>query len=215
MRSIIRRTATVVAAGALGLGGLAVAVPALAGNGPFGGPAASSTIFPGGDGPGYGMGNGYGGTHCMGAGLIAEQGALTGAQKATLASIAQREKLAHDLYAAFADRHDAAVFAHIARAETHHLTAVRTLLQRYGVADPTAQRPAGSFTDSAAQATYDRLLKQGDGSLSAALAAGAQIEHDDIAALSAALDGLDAADVEQVYSWLLAASQRHLTAFTS
>jgi len=227
MKTITRRTATLVAAGTLGLGGLAVAAPALAGNGPFGpGPSSTATANPG--GPGYGMGQGFG--QGMGAGsgygmgsrsgvcnrlpVIAQQGTLTAAQKTTLASMAQEEKLAHDLYAAFAARYDVIVFDHIVRAESQHQAVVRTLLQRYGVSDPTAGQPVGKFTDPIVQATYDKLLAQGQQSQSAALAVGQQVERDDIAALKAAESGLTAPDVKQVYANLLAASQRHLTAFT-
>ncbi|MFI1991545.1 DUF2202 domain-containing protein [Actinoplanes sp. NPDC020271] len=217
MKTITRRTATVLAAGALGLGGLAVAAPALAGN-PFGGPAVTSTAVPGGNGFGMGSGYGMGGGHrdgtCMSAGLTAAQGTLTDAQKRTLASMAPEEKLAHDLYVAFAGRYDEAIFGHIAMSESQHLSMVRTVLRRYGIADPTVNQPPGTFTDPAVQSTYDKLLAQGEGGLSAALAAGQQVERDDIAALTAALSGLTAADVQQVYSRLLAASERHLAAFT-
>jgi hypothetical protein len=152
------------------------------------------------------------GGNCGGAAL-APQGTLTAAQKATLASMAEEEKLAHDLYTAFAERHDARIFERIAAAETHHLTAVRTLLDRYDVTDPTTDKPAGEFADPAVQATYDRLLKQGEESLSGALAAGRTVETEDIAALSRALPGLTAPDTLQVYTNLLAASERHLAAF--
>lgn len=221
MKTITRRAATLVAAGTLGLGGLAVAAPALAGNGPFG-PGASSTATANPAAPGYGMGsgNGVGAGYGMGDGVCdrlpvtAQQGTLTAAQQTTLASMAQEEKLAHDVYAAFAARYDAVVFDHIAAAETQHQTVVRALLQRYGVSDPTANQPAGTFTDKAVQATYDKLLAQGKQSLSAALAAGQQVERDDIADLTAAASGLTAPDVTQAYANLLAASQRHLAAFT-
>jgi hypothetical protein len=232
MKTITRRAATIVAAGALGLGGLAVAAPALAGHGPFAGPATAGTATADPDGSGmrggnghgmdagHGMGAGYGmgpaagdGT-CPGLGVTAQQGTLTEAQKATLTSMAQEEKLALDLYTALAARHDTAVFDHVAMAEAHHLTAVRTLLQRYGLSDPTANQPAGRFTDPTAQAAYDKLLAQGQKSLSAALAAGQQVERADIAALKAGLNGLTAEDVRQVYTRLLTASERHLAAFT-
>ncbi|MEV4346499.1 DUF2202 domain-containing protein [Actinoplanes sp. NPDC049596] len=217
MKTVTRRTATLVAAGALGLGGLAVAAPALAGVGPFG-PGPSSTAPAGSSAPGrgfgYGMGSGFADGTCMGQGVTAQQGTVTDAQETTLASMAQEEKLAHDLYAAFATRYDAAVFDHVAVAENQHLTAVRTLLQRYAVTDPTANQPAGTFTDPAVQATYDKLLAQGNQSLSGALAAGQQVEDTDIADLKAALNALTALDVKQVYTYLLAASERHLTAFT-
>ncbi|MEU4421546.1 DUF2202 domain-containing protein [Actinoplanes sp. NPDC024001] len=226
MKTTTRRAATFVAAGVLGLGGLAVAAPALAGHGPFAGPAPTSAATADRDGYGHGMGPGYGngmgaghgsgygdGT-CMGLSVTAEQGTLTEAQKATLASMAEEEKLARDLYAAFAARYDAAVFDHIAAAETHHLTAVRTLLERYDLSDPTLNQAAGKFTDPAVQATYDKLLAQGEKSLSAALSAGQQVERADIADLKAAANGLTAADVKQVYARLLSASERHLAAFT-
>jgi hypothetical protein len=219
MRTITRRTATLVAAGALGLGGLAA--PALAGAGPFGpGPSSTATADPStpGMGHGYGMGSGrgsgFGDGTCMGLGVTAQQGTLTEAQKTELASMSQEEKLARDLYVAFAARYDAAVFDHIAAAESRHLTLVRELLQRYGVNDPTANQPAGTFTGPAVQAIYDKLLAQGKQSLSAALAVGQQVERTDIADLKAALNGLTAPDVKQIYTNLLAASERHLTAFT-
>lgn len=144
---------------------------------------------------------------------LAERGTLTAAQKDTLASMAEEEKLAHDLYTVFAERHDARIFDRIATAETRHLTAVRTLLDRYDVTDPTAGKPAGEFTDPAVRATYDRLLRQGEDSLSGALKAGRTVETEDIAALTGALSGLTAPDARQVYGDLLAASQRHQEAF--
>ncbi|MEU9276272.1 DUF2202 domain-containing protein [Streptomyces sp. NPDC048342] len=150
---------------------------------------------------------------CTSYTALASQGTLTAAQKATLASMAEEEKLAHDLYTAFAARYDVRVFERIAAAETTHLTAVRTLLDRYDITDPTAGKPAGEFTDPAVQATYDRLLKQGEDSMSGALKAGRTVETDDIAALTKALSGLTAPDARQVYTNLLAASQRHQTAF--
>jgi hypothetical protein len=230
MRKRTRQVAVVVAAGALGLGGVAVAVPALAGMGPFGSqPVAAATPGPGwsggGMGSGYGMGNGYGmgGSGMMGAGardgtcldpaITAAKGTLTEQQKATLGAMAQEEKLAHDLYTAFAGKYDAVVFDRIAASETRHLTAVRTLLARYGVADPTAGKPAGQFSDPTVQATYDKLLAQGRTGQAAALQAGVTVEQTDITDLTAALNGLTAPDVTQVYTRLRAASQHHLAAF--
>ncbi|MFR9775765.1 DUF2202 domain-containing protein [Micromonospora sp. MS34] len=225
MRTTTRRTVILVAAGALGLGGVAVAVPALAGTGPFDRPAASAT-----PGPGWGGGMGYGardgavgpmgsgavarGGSCAGQSVTVQQGTLTDVQKSALAAMAQEEKLAHDLYAAYGARYDLVVFDHIANSEAQHLTTVRTLLQRYGVADPTAGTADGRFSDPAVQATYDKLLAEGNASRTAALAVGRKVEQTDIADLKAALTDLSAPDVTQVYTNLLAASERHLAAFT-
>jgi hypothetical protein len=231
MRTTTRRAAVVVAAGALGLGGVAVAAPALAGVGPLAGPSvAASAPGPGwrdgaGMGSGYGMGSGIGmggsgmmgsGARdggCLGSAITAAKGTLTEQQKATLVAMAQEEKLAHDLYATFAGKYDAVVFDRIAAAETQHLAAVRTLLTRYGVTDPTVGRPAGQFSDAAVQATYDKLLAQGQAGQAAAAKVGVTVEQTDIADLSAALNGLSAPDVTQVYTRLRAASQHHLAAF--
>jgi hypothetical protein len=236
MRTTTLRAAVLVAAGALGLGGVAVAAPALAGMGPFTDqPVASATPGPGwsggGMGNGYGMGNRYGmgsgygmgGPGMMGAGagdgaclgpaITAAKGTLSEQQKTTLAAMAQEEKLAHELYTAFAGRYDAVVFDRIAASETRHLTVVRTLLSRYGVADPTAGKAAGQFSDPAVQATYDKLLAQGRAGQAAALEVGVTVERTDIADLTAALNGLNAPDVTQVYTHLRMASRHHLAAF--
>jgi hypothetical protein len=229
----MRRTwlVAVLAVAVLVVGAL-VAAPVLArGGGP--GPASQPAVQTRAGAPGWagnqagpGMGAAQGRMSAaqgrgMGAGpgvscpalATTQSGTLTGAQKATLAAMAEDEKLAHDLYVAFAARYDPVVFDRIAAAETHHLAAVRTLLERYGLADPTAGKAAGTFASATDQATYDRLLKQGSDSQQAALQVGVTVEQDDIAALQRALDGLTAPDVRQVYTHLLSASRMHLTAF--
>ncbi len=230
MKTTTRRATVLVAVGALGLGGLAVAAPAIAGVGASRQPAsAASEPGPGwqrgsGMGPGYGVEPGYGMGSASGTGMgaadrdgscgvSAPQGTLTAQQKTTLAAMAQEEKLAHDLYAALAAKYPAVVFDRTAASETRHLTAVRAVLDRYGLADPTAGKPAGQFSDPAVQASYDRLLAQGQADQAAALRVGQTVEKADIADLEAALTGLTAADVRQLYTHLLTASQQHLIAF--
>lgn len=209
-----------VAGGVLAAGAVAVAAPAIAGAGPFGNPSVSTSW----SGPGSGAGPGAAGNamgqalrdgSCLSPSTSVPSGTLSEAQKASLASMAQEEKLAADLYQAFADKYPAVVFGRIAAAEDQHLDAVRTLLARYGLSDPTAGKPAGQFSDATVQATYDRLLAEGSASQSAAIGVGQQVERTDIADLQQALNGLSAADVTQVYQHLLAASQQHLTAFTT
>jgi hypothetical protein len=160
-------------------------------------------------GKGIGLGDGT----CLGMAPTAAKGTLTGGQKVTLAEMAQEEKLAHDLYVAFAGRYDAVVFDRIARSETQHLTAVRGLLERYGLADPTAGKAAGRFSDGSWQADYDRLLAQGSADEKAALDVGMVVERADIEDLEDALGGLTAPDVKQVYTHLVMASRHHLAAF--
>lgn len=164
----------------------------------------------GGAGAGRAAGAGMGaGTNLAGV----ASGTLTDAQRSTLASIAEDEKLAHDLYVAFADQYSAAVFTRIATAETRHLAAVRVLLDRYDIADPTADLPAGTFASSRFQDLYDAQLAAGSADLAAAYRVGVLVETTDIADLAAAATGLTAPDVQQVYARLLAGSEHHLVAF--
>ena len=232
------RIATVLTAGVLAVGGVLAVTPVVADTGAGAAATArAASAFAadrghmGGMGSAGQMGMGNGGQRVMAqhmngdddgtrgtgtcgrTGTLAAKGTLTTARKETLAGMAEEEKLAHDLYASFAERYGTPVFARIAAAETRHLTTVRTLLDRYDVTDPTAGKKSGEFADPAVKATYDRLLAQGQGSEEAALKAGRTVETDDIAALTGALDGLTAPDARQVYGNLLTASQHHRTAF--
>ncbi|MEV4069877.1 DUF2202 domain-containing protein [Nonomuraea fuscirosea] len=204
-----RKFALAVAAGAVTAGAL-VAAPALAA-----GPGGSGDSWPQGQGQrqGQDMGQGNPGGYCMLFDRGAPKGTLTAAQKSVLASAAEQEKLAVDLYAAFADQYDLRVFDRVVAAEMQHLRAVRTVLARYGVTDPTQGQAAGGFGSASVQASYHRLLAQGKSSAQAALKAGREAERARIDALRTALSGLTAPDVKQLYANLLRAEQMHLTAF--
>ena len=225
MNRKMRLVAGLAAAGVVAVGAVVVAVPAIAGPGPVGpdsGVAADTN--PGWQrhsrGPGDGMGM-HGGTGmgpgdgtCWAADTVAS-GTLTDEQAATLTAMAEEEKLAGDLYKTFADKYDLVIFDRIAAAENRHLAAVRNLLDRYGLDDPTAGKAVGEFTTPDVQATYDKLLAAGLTSQSAALDVGRQVEQADITELEEALNGLTAPDVQTVYEHLLTASRRHIAAFDS
>ena len=140
-------------------------------------------------------------------------GTLTKAQKRELKAMAEEEKLAHDVYVALSAQYPSAVqFFNISRAESRHLQAVRKMLDRYGLSDPTAGRAAGEFATDATQDLYDSLLAQAT-TEQAAYDVGITIEKMDIADLRDAMSGLKAKDVKFVYSRLLQGSQKHLRAF--
>lgn len=166
----------------------------------------------GANGPGAGQGTGdcESCTAEPGSGDVADLGDVDAQD---LVTWAEEEKVALDLYTAFAGRYDARQFERVAMAEAQHLEAVRTLLATYGLDDPTDGAAAGEFTDPAMQEMYDTLLAQGSASLDDAMAVGQAVERDDIALLESALEGDTAADVEQVLTRQLAASERHLAAF--
>lgn len=201
------RIAVITAAGIVTVGAFAGTF-ALASNSP--------TMFGPGPGPGA-MTMPRGGPRdggCLGIPGIADpSGTLTDAQRSGLAANAEEEKLAHDLYTEFANRYDARIFDRIAASETTHLEAIRTLLSRYGITDPTANQAPGHFTTPAVQTTYDQLLAQGAASQDAALQVGKTVETTDISLLRESLNSLTAPDVQRVYGNLLTASQHHLAAF--
>ena len=176
------------------------------------------------NGPGRGaMGNGQGPSGMQGnqgsstemtdglAGL--ESGTLTSEQETTLALMAEEEKLAHDLYVTFGDLYGDTVFDRVSGAETKHLTAVQTMLERYNLADPTAGMGIGEFSSESMQTLYDSLLAQGTASRDGAYEAARTVERTDIIDLNAAMEGLSAPDVLAVYGHLLSGSEHHLAAF--
>jgi hypothetical protein len=162
-----------------------------------------------------GQGNGRGMNAAMrgtGANLPAS-GTLTADQKADVAYMVEEEKLAHDVYVALAAKFPADYqFARIANAESQHESALRTILTRYGLADPTAGLAAGDFSTSAFQNLYNDLVAKATTPANA-LEVGVAVEKLDIADLTSALDGLTAPDVVQTYTNLRNASGHHLTAF--
>jgi hypothetical protein len=203
---------TTVAAGVLAAGVLAAA-PAFAGqpgdgagNGRGYGPGAGSGMR------GEGRGPVAGSRDCL---FQAPSGTLSDAQRSALQANAQEERLSHDLYTEFATRYDDPVFDRTAAAEANHLEAIRTVLARYEVTDPTAGATAGRFSDPAVQRSYDDLLAKGAAGERAALEAGRTVEQADIAQLQSAIQGLTAPDVQRVYDHLLTASRQHLAAFES
>jgi len=125
----------------------------------------------------------------------------------------EEEKLARDVYNALYAIWGQPTFRVIATSEEGHLAEIKTLLDRYALADP-AQAP-GVFTDPNLQALYDQLVAQGSVSLSEALKVGAAIEEIDILDLQARLAQTDNADIQQVFNNLMTGSSNHLQAFTS
>ena len=163
-------------------------------------------------GPGGGMGLR---DPAQGLALVAPAASLSADEQAALRYMREEELVAHDLYAAFATRYASVpAFARIAASETQHASAVAVLLDRYGIADPAASHVAGTFSDPALQALYDKLLARGTASLGAAADVGLAVETQDIADLQARLQIVRAADVQTVFESLLAGSQNHLRAFT-
>lgn len=188
MRRITRTVAALAAVSAIGVGGVASAANAAC----------------------------YGNT--SGAGGGGQAAAVPGATISTavaqeLAFMVQEEKLARDVYALAASLYPDRIFTTINRSESTHMAALRVLLDRYDVADPTAGAKPGVFADDDLQALYTKLAAQVRVSRDQAVQAGILVEVADIADLKDALTLKAPSDVRTVLGNLLAGSQRHLAAF--
>lgn len=139
--------------------------------------------------------------------------ALASSEAAALTFMREEEKLARDVYLTLAESWSLPVFTNIAASEQIHMDALKTLLDRYGLADPTAGKAQGEFTNPELQALYTQLVARGTTSLPEALAVGAAIEEIDILDLQERTSDATPADVAQVYQQLLQGSYNHLRSF--
>jgi hypothetical protein len=140
---------------------------------------------------------------------------LSADEIAGLLFMREEEKVARDVYLTLYETWNVQVFSNIARSEQSHMDAVKTLLDRYGIADPAAGNDGGEFSDPDLQALYDDLTAQGQASLAEALKVGALIEEVDIADLIEELEAVEHSDIQRVYGQLLQGSENHLRAFVS
>jgi len=137
----------------------------------------------------------------------------------TLLYMREEEKLARDVYVHFAGLYvgvtpGAHVFDRIAESEQRHTDAVKDLLATYGMDDPAASTAPGEFVNDELQALYLTLTSVGEAGITEALGVGVLIEQKDMTDIVAAIETSAAySDIVQVYTNLLAASQRHLDAF--
>ena len=119
---------------------------------------------------------------------------VSAAVAADLSHMRDEERLARDLYAAIAKQYDnAAPFATITISEQRHYDSMGVLLTRYGVADPSAGKAAGVYSDPELQKLYDTLWAKAKTSINDAYAVGVAVEKADIADLKKAMEG-DSAD---------------------
>jgi len=136
-------------------------------------------------------------------------------EAAGLIYMREEEKLARDVYVTLYQQWGSPLFNNIANSEATHTSAIKVLLDRYGIADPAAGNGVGEFTDPTLQKLYDQLVAQGSQSLTDALRVGAAIEEIDILDLQTRLAQTANVDIELVYGNLLKGSRNHLRAFTS
>jgi len=138
---------------------------------------------------------------------------VTADERKWLIFMREEEKLARDVYTTLGNKWKLNIFSNIASSEQTHTDAVKALLVRYGIDDPSVNDTVGVFTSSVIQKLYDDLLLQGSGSSLDALIVGAIIEDLDINDLDKAISETSKPDILQVYKNLQKGSRNHMRAF--
>lgn len=140
---------------------------------------------------------------------------LTQEEKDGLLYSVEEEKLARDVYLYLYNKWGLNVFKNISSAEQRHMDAVRGLLEKFNLPDPTVNEKQGVFKDQKIQKLYDELTAEGSKSAVDALIVGAKIEEIDMIDLNKELNATNNKDIKSVYENLIAGSENHLRAFVS
>ena len=138
---------------------------------------------------------------------------LSTEEKEGLLLMREEEKLARDVYQTLYEEWKLSIFSNIAMAEQRHMTAIKSLLDKYDLTDPVAGLGVGEFYSDEMRDLYNSKVKLGRTSLVEALTVGATIEDLDIDDLYDLLDGTDNSDIKTVYENLAKGSRNHLRAF--
>ncbi len=161
---------------------------------------------------GYGrQGSGYEVGHTS---FVFDKSGLDEKEAEGLTYMREEEKLARDVYLALYDKWGLQVFANISRSEQRHMDAVKILLDGYQLDDPASEQ-RGVFTNPDLQSLYDKLVAQGEKSISDALKVGGAIEEIDILDLQKYLAATDDDNIKQVFENLERGSENHLRAFST
>ena len=135
-------------------------------------------------------------------------------EKDSLLSLREEEKLARDVYLKLYEKWRVPVFDRIANSEQRHMDMIRSLLDRYGLADPVRESAVGVFKEDRYASLFQELVRKGVSSYKEALTVGATIEDRDIHDLNGAMEITDNADLKTVYDRLRSGSYNHIRAFS-
>jgi hypothetical protein len=144
------------------------------------------------------------------------EGAFSADQVQTLLTMLEEEKLAGDLYDAFAAQTGLPIFTRIGESEDRHASALLRMTEAAHLnVDAITGLPAGTYVNHELQQLYNTLLQQGSKGATEALQVAVVVEQTDIADLQAAMIGLEGTSLGETYSRLLQGSMQHLEAFSS
>jgi len=140
---------------------------------------------------------------------------LTISEEEGIIYMREEEKLARDVYIQLYDVWGINTFNNIGNSEQTHMDAIKSLIDRYGLADPSEGLGVGEFTNPQLQKLHDDLIEQGSKSEIDALKVGAAIEEIDILDIEKYVQQTNKQDIEIVYENLLKGSRNHLRSFVS
>jgi len=145
---------------------------------------------------------------------LLDEATISDLEKAGLTYMREEEKLAHDVYTVLFQKFSQVTFDNIAKSELTHTDAVKSLLDRYNLEDPSLDKKVGEFVNVDLKKMYVDLLNKGTKTIKDALEVGAAIEEIDILDLQERLAQTDNEDIQVVYENLMRGSRNHLRAFT-
>jgi hypothetical protein len=140
-------------------------------------------------------------------------GGLNVEERRDLLHMVEEEKMARDVYQFLHGKWGLSQFNSIARSEEHHVNAVLSLVQKYGLPDPITGRRSGVFQDLHLAKLYNDLISKGSRSAVDALQVGGLIEELDIIDLENAIKVARQSDIRQVYQRIQRGSFNHLRSF--
>ena len=139
---------------------------------------------------------------------------LSSSERDGLIYMRLEEKLARDVYLTLGKTYNQKMFVNIPESEQRHMDAVKTLLDKYEIADPITDNEIGAFTNADFKKLFEDLVVKGQTSFKDAMLVGKEIEEMDIKDLNERLEQTDNSDIKSVYENLKQGSENHLRAFT-
>ncbi len=139
---------------------------------------------------------------------------LSSAEKDGLIYMRLEEKLARDVYLTLGKTYTQKMFVNIPESEQRHMDTVKSLLDKYEIADPVTDNEIGTFTNADFKKLFDDLVAKGQTSFKDAMLVGKEIEEMDIKDLIERIEQTDNPDIKAVYENLKRGSENHLRAFT-
>jgi hypothetical protein len=142
-----------------------------------------------------------------------ETGGLSEPEMEAILFMREWEKLARDVSADLSAEWKAEVFGRVAQSADTHTAAIKALIDRYALPDPSAVTWEGYYVNEELIAQHRQLVRQGGLSLADALKVEAEIQEISILELREYRAESDDEDVRLVYENLLRASRNHLRVF--